>query len=255
MSSSKSGDPGSIPDRICVLDLEVSPDPNAAILLNSRKPIRESSWAVSRIDVASVLVAERRGRKWTVEDLLTIVVSEGDVFHVAQLPTEEDLLQELVRHIRPRQSERSQDARLVTYNGEAFDLPIIRRRAMAHGLFDKPSLLTARSLGSFDVMRNLAGGSGARHPKLKEAAAAFGIPATHQVQRGPRLHYDPRAAKCETDVCATFLLYAYELAAQCGDGEVITTLWRALADHIGYDRMVPGHLAQFARHPRLRSMP
>ena len=255
MSSSKSWGPGEMPDRICVLDLEVSPDPNAAILLNSRKPVRESSWAVCQIDVASVLVAKRRGCKWAVEDLITIVVSDTDVLHVGRLPTEESLLQELVRHIRPNQTDRSQNARLVTYNGEAFDLPILRRRAMAHGLFDQPALLTARNLGSFDVMRNLAGGRGARHPKLKEAAAALGIPATHQVQRGPRLQYDPRAAKCETDVCATFLLHAYELAAQCGDGEVIAKLWRALADHIGYDRMVPGHLAQFARHPRLRSMP
>ncbi|WP_279350629.1 ribonuclease H-like domain-containing protein [Erythrobacter litoralis] len=244
-----------MPDRICVLDLEVSPDPSAAILLNSRKPIRESSWAVSRIDVATILVAERKGPKWSVDDLLTIVVSDVEIGHVAQLPTEEDLLRELVRHLRPLQPDRRRDAKLVTYNGEAFDLPILRRRAIAHGLFDKAGLLNARSLGSFDVMRHLAGGRGARHPKLKEAAAALGIPATHQVERGPRLQYDPRAAKCETDVCATFLLYAYELAAACGDGSVIATLWRALADHIGYDRMVPGHLAQFARHPRLRTMP
>lgn len=251
MARSPSPEKHEPPACIAVLDLEVSPDPIAAMLLNARTPTRGSSWATSRIDVATVLVARRRGKKWKVDHFVTY---DADPASPHSNCDEKGLLIEIARLLQEAGTGATAERqpRLVTYNGETFDLPILRRRALYHGLFDETDLLEPTGLRSFDVMRRLALPWGTKAPKLKEAAAGLRVPATHIVPRGRRFLKGERAAKCEVDVCATYLLHAFEMAAECGDGTIVDAQWRGLADEIGYDRFVPGHLAQFARHPRMR---
>lgn len=242
------------PDIVCVVDLEVSPDPTTALLLNSRKPARGSSWAVCRIDVACVLVTSRSETGWKVDRFTTFAVDQDGAGHVSHVGDERGLLVQLGQILSATRREAAEEdrvLRLATYNGDAFDLPILRRRAMANGIFDQVDLVDPVDWMPYDVARHLARSPRTGMPKLKEVAAAFGIPATHQVARGPVLQYDRRAAKCEVDVCATLLLHAYDLAAAARDGAIVKDVWRALADEIGYGRMVPGHLAQFARHRRI----
>lgn len=256
MEAHRTTAPPLVPRRIVVLDLEVSPDPVAGRLLNARAQAVSSSWTTSRIDVATVLVARpvasSQDGRWRVTDLVTFDAEPGSEHATGD---EVDLLHQVARLLGDAAATPAnpKTSWLVTYNGEAFDLPILRMRAMRHGLFGLRDLLSQSRFHSVDMLRRLTRPHGARPPKLREVAAGLRIPGTPDTRRSPMAPNGKRAAKCEVDVCATFLVHAHELAAATGDGRVVDAQWRALADFIGRDRFVPGHLSQFSRHPRFIS--
>lgn len=112
--------------------------------------------------------------------------------------------------------------RLVTYNGRGFDLPVLRFRAMKHGirapflyaLGDKwNNYLQRFSDWHVDLMAALTDyGAGVR-PRLHEACAALGIPSKTSLS-GDQVESVYRAGGlkqireyCEHDVLATYLLY------------------------------------------------
>jgi len=125
---------------------------------------------------------------------------------------ERDLLQAFLRYcekLRPQ---------LVTYNGRCFDLPVVKYRAMAHGL--KAPWLHHRDYAyrySFaahcDLLEALTDHGASMRVRLDEVCQAFGLPGKMGID-GSQVEVLFAAGKtkeirdyCETDVLNTYLAY------------------------------------------------
>lgn len=235
-----------MPDRIYVLDIEAGVDAVSQRILNRRANTRSATWASASIEAVSILSAYRVGSKWTVDELTTFDCSPVSP---SRNSTEKELLSGVAKRLdHPGAKDDPQVPRLVSFNGLAFDLPILRQRALLHGLFELTPIVTP-SLPHVDMHIAAEPSRRAKRTSLKELAASLRIPASHQIPGGAPAHWSSRAAKCQVDVCATYLLHAFGLAAACGSDEPLRASWRALATFIGDPNRADAHLAQFARHP------
>ena len=153
--------------------------------------------------------------------------------------------------------------RLVSYNGRGFDLPVLRHRAMVHGITaagyhdisNKWENYTSRYAQDFhcDLQEALTDfGAASRGLKLNEVCAVLGFPGKFGVdgsQVSPMFD-EGRVGEirdyCETDVLNTYLVY---LRYQLTRGRTTKESYnRAVADVIALieaERETRPHLGQF----------
>jgi len=153
--------------------------------------------------------------------------------------------------------------RLVSYNGRGFDVPVLRHRAMVHGVTahayhdtsNKWENYTSRYAQDFhcDLQEALTDfGAASRALKLNEVCAVLGFPGKFGVdgsQVAPMFdegRVDEIRDYCETDVLNTYLVY---LRYQLTRGRVSKDGYnRAVADVIALieaERDARPHLGQF----------
>ena len=194
--------------------------------------------ALQRITTACLLIAEEdQDGRWSSISLRTFCApSEFDIL----MGLDEDLADLATR-----------GAALVSYNGRAHDLAVLRRRGARHWMFGLPGIAAASTMDHLDIMLRQRLGRRDATPTLREACGGLGISA-----------FDPRhagvsglspVAKCQIDVVATFLLALYEIAMERGSPAPLLAGWNALSDYL--TRMQPraAHLEQFRSHPLLRA--
>lgn len=153
--------------------------------------------------------------------------------------------------------------RLVSYNGRGFDLPVLRHRAMVHGITafayhdtsNKWENYTARYAQDFhcDLQEALTDfGAASRGLKLNEVCSVLGFPGKFGVdgsQVAP-MYDEGRVAEirdyCETDVLNTYLVY---LRYQLTRGRITKDGYnRAVADAVALieaERGERAHLGEF----------
>lgn len=183
------------PAKVLALDLEVDPasqtpsGPNPLGKTEMRNPLR------SRIRIASLLLLDR-------------------ISGYGALETFEGQEREILTSIASQLSQ-SPDARIITFNGAAFDLPIIQGRALVQELFD-PHLATLRQRSHTDVHLAFPG-----RGSLAMISELLGLDIDERELS--------RAGKCEADVVRTMLIWLYLDAARAGRPDVLHSGWEQLA--------------------------
>lgn len=217
--------------RYAVLDIETAPDPWPLAAVPAGSAERSSHSHV--VTAVALLTATREGRAaWTVDRLHSWHRPNG----------EHDILRALQRALA---TELGSGATLVTFNGVRHDLPTIRRRAAFHRMFGLKAwdlLLTAPHR---DLMTDGISGPKAQWASLAQTCAGLGIPTDHAFAAAANATTDVARRKCETDVCATFVLLLYTLAMETGEPADLTGGWLALRKTIARDHDLRPHLTQF----------
>lgn len=223
---------------LAVLDIETTLDPAAAAIAAHRKGSLPT--ALQRVTTACLLVIdEDPSGAWRTPALHTLAAPLSEFELLMRL---DGLLADVA----------DRDGLLVTYNGMAHDLPIIRRRCLRHWMFGLPGLAAAAAIDHLDLMLRQSSGRRDRAPTLREACAALGISAADpRTDTGASL--PPDVIKCQSDVVATFLLALFEMAYERGSEDVLVSGWEALASHLGGLRPRAMHLEHFRNHPSLRA--
>lgn len=224
---------------LSVLDLETSVDPRAAELAHHRARGKRTPWSIRRIDAACILTAIFDGGPECLHVKFTTLDGIGPRNRLSE--------PEILRGIDDALSVEvpGYERILCTFNGEAFDIPLLALRAQRHRLFDAGNLRQAAR--SHDAMIRASTFSSVPWPSLREVAAGLGVPAmpircARDIQPPHR-----RVIKCETDVCATFLVALTQLAWERGAADLLEEGKRGLAEAISA-MFAPGlHLRQFTR--------
>lgn len=134
----------------------------------------------------------------------------------------------------------------VTFNGMSHDVPVIKRRAARHWLFDRRGITDIDQCHHEDLMRRMTRGWRDDWPSLAAACAGLGIPIDHHpIDKKDRTSMT--VLKCETDVYATFSLLLFELAIRRRQRSVLDQGWSALQAFTLRNRPRAQHLAQFGR--------
>lgn len=204
---------------VIVWDLETVPDLKAAarMLGMDGKPddeVREALGSgfpkhpLHSIACIGALVAKREPDGWRVSAL--------GAPHINERP-EPELIRTFVDRIEQL------NPRLVTFNGNGFDLPVLRYRAMLHripapGLHARPyfNRYSNDALDLFDVLASFGSGS---KMKLDELSRFLGLAGKPDGIEGSKVEamvaagqIDEVARYCETDVVNTYRLWLiYEL--------------------------------------------
>jgi 3'-5' exonuclease len=239
-------------EHVIVCDLETIPDLAAFAAANglegkSDAEIRDAmgnkfpKHIYHSIVCIGALVAERR-------DNLRCVIASGAP-HIGER-SEKLLIEDFVNKISELQPQ------LVTFNGNSFDLPVLRYRAMLHRV-SAPGLL-ARSYfnryseDTLDLCDVLASFNSQSRATLHEICRALGLPGKPDSVDGGSVEMLYRAGRineiaeyCETDVVNTYRVWLrYELFR----GRLSHEGFLASEDNlIGYirDRVSKKHLARF----------
>jgi len=227
----------------CVIDLETVPDPDAVALAPRRAVAGASRRLLHRAVCATMLTfaEEEVGGALRCLGMRTLTL---------QRMAEGPLLGEIDTLLPDPTDERSV---LVTFAGSLHDLPVLRQRALRLCMFDVPHLRgwCRRHEQHHDVMYAF----GARpYPSLTEVSAMIGIdlagsrssdPATRWIERGD---WAPIVRRNRSDVCATFMAYAYASAWKLGRPEPVTSAWMELSQLIRRQGDRGGDLWRFAHH-------
>lgn len=228
----------------CVIDVETVPDPDAVALAPTGASAGPSRRLLHRVVCATILSFS--------EDVEHGRLAVLGMRTLSLERLEEGVMLGRIDGLLPDPTDPS--STLVTFNGAASDMMILRQRAMRLWMFDMPRLRgwAERRENHRDMM--YAFGTRPPHPSLAEVSALIGTdlkgtrssdPATRWIERGD---WAPIERRNRSDVCATFLAYAYWSAWRRGCELPVATAWTALAGHIGAmgDR---GHdLREFHRH-------
>ena len=151
---------------------------------------------------------------------------------------------------------------LVTFNGRAFDLPVLQMRAAAHGIITRSlrAVTSTRGLRSplihVDVLDSLCPAGTARKVSLADVCDSVAIPSksdasTAAVTARCEDKYARIQQYCELDVISTWLL---DLTLNChenGDLHRLQAGWSALSSWISSQRDQLEHLSAFVPVPRV----
>ena len=228
--------------RFCVLDIETAPGDEMLAIGDRRGGDLGARVSLHSLVAATVLLFER--------DADGVFGGFRLRSFDASTMDEADLLLRLDVELG---SVHASGGGLVTFNGIAHDLPVLRRRAARHWLFEAmryPGWSGARPTRHLDLMREGVGcppGPGGRWPSLIDACAAFGVDAALPA-RTPGCRVGEAVRKSEVDVAATFVLHLYTLCADVGTVAPLAAGWPAFAAHFGSPRSRAEHLLPFARH-------
>lgn len=160
---------------------------------------------------------------------------------------------DLLSFVEDKLSRLATDDVLITYNGKAHDLPVLRNRRLAWWLFEASNLTSVfahEQPKHQDVMRELCANCDQRWPALIDVCAATGIPCDATLKGRTASPAHPLMIKGQTDVCATLLLYLMWQTSRSGAPEILVNGWTALADHLIQTAPTTPHLTQFATAPR-----
>lgn len=221
--------------RRCVLDIETAPDPHAVTLAGRRG--RPASGQLREIVAAS---------------MLTFVEEAGGGyadFALASVDRSSSEERSMLRSIEAVLADVAVDGVLVTFNGRAFDLPVLRMRQLRWWLFAAAAVpaIAADPARHVDVMLELSLDGAGRWPTLADACASVGFclaaPARAHVADTPPVEVE----KCERDVVATAILYFYVLAGRRADATPLLAGLPALGRFLRGPGCGGGHLHRFAR--------
>jgi predicted PolB exonuclease-like 3'-5' exonuclease len=170
--------------------------------------------------------------------------------------TEKELLEGLFKYLARNR------ARLVSFNGRAFDLPVLRYRAMVHGLQAKWLYSSGDKWNSYmsrysldwhcDLLEALSDFGASARIKLDEVCAVLGFPGKFGVDGGKvgEMYSEGRTKEirdyCETDVLNTYLVYLRHMHHR---GEITTVCYNesieAVLVMIDSQKDVRAHLGRF----------
>ncbi len=263
-----------MPRETCVLDIETVPDAGAARRALDEEGLTDAE-AVERLRAQAL---EKTGGR---SDFLHPVFHRVVAISYAWLRHERaeegggELVLDTIRSAgRPDDDEKALLAgffgmiekrrpRLVTFNGRGFDLPVLKLRAMAHGLScpawfsagDKPwQGYTKRYDLDFhlDLMEALTDFGAIGRMRLHEVAAVFGVPGklgtsgedVEALVAAGRI--EEVRAYCETDVCTTLLVFLRwaRFTGELGEGAWARAL-EGLRNHLEAEREARPHLGAF----------
>lgn len=227
-----------------VIDVEAVPNEPAMQRLAAMRPERIDGeagvprWILHRIVAASVLViAESRDRPAMCLHSYT-----------SNRYREHDIVAELEAYVHGAHT-------LLTFNGAAYDLPLLRARAMAHRSLTVPhigALVGTRSAKHVDLALTLAGGQAASRPSLTEVAAILDLPAKRETAGTsvPALaaagDYARLARHCESDVLTTWLGWLHSWVADRGAIDEYLSRLRMAEPWLRAEAEHRPHLAAFA---------
>jgi len=222
-----------MPRDVFIFDIETVPDARAARRL-LRKP--ELSDAEARDALAAYFLEKTDGRNDFPRQPFHQIVA----ISYAQLAFEpgEEGGEMVIRRIAsggdPQSSERDlltgflglidkRAPRLVSFNGRGFDIPVIKYRAMAHGLScprwfsegDRWNSYDSRYSGEYhlDLLEVFSDYGASARCSMDEVAASFAVPGKLDTAGGDVRELfeagdiDAIRNYCETDVCTTLLLF------------------------------------------------
>lgn len=153
-------------------------------------------------------------------------------------------------------------ARLVSFNGRTFDLPVLRYRAMVHGLQAKWLYSSGDKWNSYmsrysldwhcDLLEALSDFGASARIKLNEVCSVFGFPGKFGVDGGSvsDMYSEGRIKEirdyCETDVLNTYLVYLRHMHHR---GEISTSRYNdsigAVLSMIDNQKDTRPHLGEF----------
>ena len=233
-------------DRIgCVLDVEIALDPDVFSLVADKSKGGFGRLPLKKLICATVLTfAEGDDAAFNVLGLQT--------FHAGKLP-ETAILAAVDAAVTDPLDPRSV---LVTYNGHAHDLPLLRMRAMKSWAFDLDRLRgwDGASHRHVDVMLGMGGGA-RRLVSLEDVTALLGagirgrrkvsnnIAASHRAG-----DWDAIVRKNQLDVAATFMAYAHMRAWERGSSIPATSAWTAFSEFARRLPKAASHLAEFSHN-------
>lgn len=138
---------------------------------------------------------------------------------------------------------------LITWNGQAHDIPILAGRRLHHWMFASSWLdrLDGPGRDCEDLMHCF--GSRARWPALADVCAALDVPCNPMPRKKTTDRTLLLAAKGQTDVVATFLLHCYWTARLNASLAFLITGWVSVADYLLASSPREEHLSQFATAP------
>lgn len=224
-----------------VVDLETAPDRRAQILARRQRGVPRGS-PLNEVVAASVLSFDEHDGDFAAFRLLSWhrdVHLETDI--LANVETE-------LRRVRERGT-------LVTFNGTAHDLPMLRMRQMRWRMFDAGSITAIGGRGDAhaDVMLELSLGGEGRWPSLADGCAAIGFSLAGPVALGRDGAVPPETEKCERDVVGTAILFLHLLAAQRGSIHMLADGLSALGDFLRMSATTRPHLGRLALNPQLEN--
>lgn len=225
------------PRTIATFDIETRLD-GAAAHAAGYKGVKVPH-ALSCISTACMLFAtERSDGSW--DDFTMLTLSEPS--------TEFDIMMGLDHGF---EALAEKNGAVVTFNGVAHDLSVIRRRAARYWMFGLPGISAASELDHLDLMLRHRNFDGSPAPSMRQVCAGLGVstvPPTRNVGLDPAVH------KCQIDVVATFILSLYEMAIERGDQNVLVGGWTGLSGWLTDSQPRREHLEHFRSHPMLRAM-
>ena len=228
----------------CVIDIETVPDPDVVGLAPRGAVVGRARRLTHRAVCATLLSFAERESDGSLRCL-------GMRTLTLERMAEGPLLGEIDTLLPDPESAGSM---LVTYAGGMHDMAVLRQRAMRLWMFDVPRLRgwSERHERHHDMM--YAYGPRAPHPSLAEVSALIGAdlagsrssdPATRWIERGD---WAPVVKRNRSDVCATFLAYAYWAAWRRGSELPVATAWTVLSRLIVAQGDRGNDLRRFSSH-------
>lgn len=233
-------------EPIVVFDIETVPDEHHNEGAEFPKLPFHQIVAISYLEARTVEAAEGKSLE------ITTLKSGGTIES-----TEQQLVSGLFRYIEQRRP------RLVTFNGRGFDFPVLKYRAMKHGI-SAPWFACGEGRWEnyghrygvdwhCDIMDALADFGASKPAKLSEICTMLGIPNKLGVD-GSQVDTLVKAGRladvrnyCETDVLATFILFLrYALfRGELSPEEHVQSV-AAVIRHLDQNRTERPHLGEFA---------
>ncbi|HEX8584240.1 MAG TPA: ribonuclease H-like domain-containing protein [Allosphingosinicella sp.] len=229
----------------CVLDVESVLDPDVFALVSNKTNGGYNRSALQRTVCASVLTFAEDEPHGDLE------VLGIQTFHLGLL-SEVELLA-AIDICLPDPGNKG--ARLVTYNGRAHDVVVLRQRAERLWLFN------LQRLRGWDIERDRHvdliyhyGQHSQRRPSLADVAALLGtsirtLACSQNIAASARARdWDPVVRRNQVDVAATFLAYGHARAWQRGCARPAASAWVSLANWARGLKERSSHLGDFSHH-------
>jgi hypothetical protein len=231
-------------ERGCVIDIETVPDRDAVELAPSSARGGWQRPLLHKVVAASALTFERDRRDGGFRRLRLSSWHGGRMAEAQIIGCVDGALPDPAL----------EGATLVTFNGAAHDLPILRARAMSLWMFDLPRLRAWD--GERERHRDLIYAFGARgkRPSLAEVGASIGTRVACRPREAnsarcvEEADWTPIVHKCEADVAATFIAFAYDAAWRSGDDRLVASAWVALAEALAARGERAHHLHHLRYH-------
>lgn len=184
--------------RCCVLDLETGPDRYAQSLAGRSKVGADS--CLREIRVATVLGFDEDGS------------GIPSNFSMSTFDIETHGESGIIRNVENLLAACVDAGTLITFNGAAFDLPVLRSRRLRWWLVDDDASMRSAAAGRHvDVMLEFSMAGQGRWPTLVDACASVGMALHGPTRIGPS-SFPYAVEKCEADVAGTAALFLYALA-------------------------------------------
>lgn len=232
--------------KTIVLDLETIPDAAAMERADFADDGSFPPWPLHALACASMLTIETDLRAkpiFSIASYSRATLSERGIVAVVERELEGAL-------------------RVLTFNGRAFDVPVLMVRAAMTGEA-VPTIAKLHAQRRFtagvhvDLLEEATNYGAAPRIRLNQLCAAFSVPAKIDTDGGDVAalaaagEWDAVTNYCEQDVVCTYLAAQYWIGAERGIPELPLECWNDLARWITNDQPRLSHLLAFADPPKM----